>query len=489
MIQQIFKKENIVRTSVIFGFAVIYSIISIVNHYLFRTNAYDFGILNQSLYDYAHFRINHNTVLDPDFGNILSDHFEILMMIFSPLYYIFGSYTLLIVQIVAIIIGGLGINKFIELISNNRKLALAAMIQFFLFFGIYSALAFDYHNNVVGTMAVPWLFYFIQKEKWKQTLIIFVLFLLSKENMALWGFFIFIGLMIRYRKDRKKLMLSAILAMVSIVYFLVIVKCVIPSLGKPGATYLHFRYSALGSNMGEALTTIVTKPFYTFKLLFVNQLSFAAGDYVKTELHIAVLLSGGVLLFYRPYYLLMLLPVYGQKMFCDVITYWGLSFHYSVEFLPIITIGAFTIISEMNNQKVRRIIAYSLIVLTTAVTFRSMDHSFTYFSREKQRFYQKSHYTRDFGIGETYEALRKIIPTDAAVSAQDEFVPHLCFREKIYLYPNIDSAEYIVLNSKANIYPFSKEKEYAESVAKIDSSAAWLKIYDSNFMKIFKRKN
>ncbi len=486
MILQSFKKENIVRTLVIFGFAVIYSIISFVNHYLFRTNAHDFGILNQSLYDYAHFRVNNNTVLDPNFGNILSDHFEILMIIFSPLYYIFGSYTLLIVQIIAIIIGGQGIYKFIELISN-RKLAFAAMIQFFLFFGIYSALSFDYHNNVVGTMAVPWLFYFIHKEKWKQTIIIFTLFLLSKENMALWGFFIFIGLMIKYRKDRKKLMWSAILATVSIIYFIVIVKCVIPSLGKPGATYLHFRYSALGSNFGEALTTIVTKPVYTFKLLFVNQLGFAAGDYVKSELHIAVLLSGGILLFYRPYYLLMLLPIYGQKMFCDVYTYWGLSFHYSVEFLPIITVGAFTIISEINKEKTRRICAYLLIILTAAITFHSMDHTFTYFNREKQRFYQKPHYTRDFDVKETYNAL-KMIPENAAVCAQDEFVSHLCFREKIYLFPYITDASYIVVNSKANIYPFSKEKDYTQSVAKIDSSSVWVKIYDSNFMKIFKRK-
>jgi len=477
---------DIAKTSIIIGFALLYSIISFINHYLFLTNAHDFGIYNQALYDYAHFRINNNTVIEPGFGNILSDHFEILMMIFSPLYYIFGSYTLLVVQIVAIIIGGQGIYKYVEVISN-RKLAISAMIQFFLFFGIYSALSFDYHNNIVGTMAVPWLFYFLYKDQWKQLVIVFVIFLLSKENMALWGFFIFAGLMIKYRKDRKKIMWSAILGVASIVYFLVIVKLVIPSLGKPGATYLHFRYSALGSNMTEALTTIFTKPFYTFKLLFVNHLGLAAGDYVKTELHLAVMLSGGLLLFYRPYYLLMLLPIYGQKMFCDVYTYWGLGCHYSIEFLPIITIGAFTIFSEFNSKKARRISAYALIIFTLAVTFRSMDHTYTYFNRYKQRFYQKEHYSRDFDTKEAYAAL-KIIPENAAVSAQDQLLPHLCFREKIYLYPNIEDAEYIVLSSKTTFYPFEKENEYTASIAKIDTSAAWEKIYDKNFMKIFKRK-
>ena len=481
-----FKNINIAKSSVIIGFTILFSIISLFNHYLFRTNGQDYGIYNQALWDYAHFRINNNSVLQPGFGNLLGDHFEILLMFFSPLYYIFGAYTLLIIQIVAIIIGGQGIYKFVELISNNRKLALAAIIQFFLFFGIYSSLAFDYHNNVIGAMAVPWIFYFFKKGQWNQTILVFIVFLLSKENMALWGFFIFAGLMIQYRKDRKRLVMSAIFAIASIIYFLIIVKFVIPALST-GGEYRHFRYAALGSNMTEAITTIVTKPIYTLKLLFVNHLNFPKADYVKMELHIAVLLSGGLLLFWRPSYLLMLVPIYGQKLFCDFYTYWGLSFHYSVEFIPIITICAFSIISSIDKQNIRRIFAYTLIIFTAFVTFRSFDHTHTYFCREKQRFYQSRHFTREFNVKEAYSAL-KTIPNDAKVCAQDEFVPHLCFRKYIYLYPSIEDAEYIVLCSRSKIYPFEDKKEYSESVDKLTNSADWEKIYDKNFMLILKRK-
>jgi uncharacterized membrane protein len=479
-------KFNITKTSVFAFFALIYCTISLVNHYLFRTNAHDFGIYNQALYDYAHFRINNNTILEPAFGNLLSDHFELLMMIVSPLYYIFDFYTLLLVQIAAILIGGQGIFKYVQLISN-KKLALAATIQFFLFFGIYSSLAFDFHNNVVGTMAVPWIFYFIQKEKWKQTIFCLILLLISKENMALWGFFIFIGLMIRFRKDKVKLRWCGMLALISIAYFMIMIKLVIPSLGKPGIGYLHFRYAALGSNMGEAFLTIITKPFYAFKLLFVNQLGIPAGDYVKTELHLSILISGGILLFYRPYYLFMLLPIYGQKMFCDYYQYWGLGFHYSVEFLPIITIGAFTIISEIEKQKTRRILSYSLIVLTAAVTFHSCDHTFTYFNRQKQRFYQKPHFTRNFDIKETNQAL-KLIPENAALCAQDEFVPHMCFREKIFVYPYVEDAEYIVINSNANFYPFTTQDEFNASIDTLRKSTNWEMMYNKNMMQIFKRR-
>ena len=478
---------NIYKTSVFALFGIIYCLISFVNHYMFRTSAHDFGIYNQALWDYAHFRINNNTIISPYFGNILSDHFELLMMIVSPLYYIFGSYTLLIVQVIAILIGGQGIFKFVELISSNRKLALAAMIQFFLFFGIYSALAFDYHNNVIGAMVVPWVFYFLHKNQWKQAILMLIIFLISKENMALWGVFIFAGLIIKYRRDRRKHIWSTIFCAVSLAYFLIVVGLIIPSLGRAGAGYLHFQYSVLGNNMSDSLSNIITNPLYAFKLLFVNHLNFPAGDYVKAELHIAVLLSGGILLFLRPYYLLMLLPIYGQKLFCDHYTYWGLGFHYSVEFIPIITIGAFSIINEIDKQKIRRIVVYVLIIFTAAVSFHSFDKTYTYFNRQKQRFYQSPHYTREFNIKEAYAAL-KIIPDDAVVSAQNEFVSHLCFREKIYLYPGIEDAGYIVLCSKANLYPFSTEKEYIESIDKIICSEEWEKVYDKNYMVIFKRK-
>lgn len=478
---------NLSRTSVFVLFGTIYCLISFVNHYMFRTNAHDYGIYTQALYDYAHFRINHNSVLEPGFGNILGDHFELMMMAVAPFYYIFGSYTLLIMQIAAILLGGHGVYKYVEFISSNRKLALAALIQFFLFFGIYSSLAFDYHNNVLGTMAVPWIFYFMHKNKRSQLIFCFIILLISKENMALWSFFIFAGLMMKYRKDKKKLKLSALLSLISIAYFIIILKWVIPSLGLQGEGYLHFRYAALGNNMGEAIGTLFTQPFYSFKLLFVNHLGDPTYNYLKTELHIAVLLSGGLLLFFRPYYFFMLLPIYGQKMFCDYFTYWGLGFHYSVEFLPIITIGAFTIITDIEKQKIRRILAYMLIFFTAAVSFRSFDNTYTYFNRQKQRFYQKPHYTRSFSIKESYASLN-IIPESATVCAQDEFIPHLCCREKIYLYPSIEDAEYVYINTEANFYPFSTKKEYDESIESLRANKEWEIIYDKNFTQIFKRK-
>ena len=480
-------KTNVLRISIIISFAIIYSLISLVNHYTFRTFAWDLGIYNQALFDYAHFRFDFNTVIQPSCGNLLSDHFELLMIIFSPLYYLFGSYTLLIIQIVAILFGGEGIYKYIELISNSKKLALAAMVQFFLFYGIYSALAFDYHNNVVGAMFVPWIFYFIIKENWGKTIFFFFLLLISKENMALWGFFIFMGMMIMFRKNKKKLVFTSILCFTSLLYFLIVVKWVIPSIALPGNDYLHFRYAALGKNISEALSTIITKPIYSFKLLFINSLNIPEGNYLKAELHLSILLSGGILLFYRPYYLLMLLPIYGQKLYCDLPMYWGLSSHYSIEFIPILTIGAFNIIYSINKQKIKKIITLLLIFFTAVVSAWTFSYkTFTCFNKENQRFYKKNHYKRNFDLNKAYTALN-FIPKNADICAQNEFVSHLAFRKMINIFPFVDTSSYIFLSQDyASSYPISKEL-HDQYMFEFIMNKDWSIIYNDYPFLLFKK--
>ena len=94
-------------------FAIVYSLISLVNHYNFRTYAYDLGLMNNAMYDYAHFRFNNCTIIQPELKNYLSEHFELFILLLSPFSYLFGTYTLLIFQIVAILFGGFGVYRYI----------------------------------------------------------------------------------------------------------------------------------------------------------------------------------------------------------------------------------------------------------------------------------------------------------------------------------------------------------------------------------------
>ncbi|MBE9492615.1 MAG: DUF2079 domain-containing protein, partial [Bacteroidetes bacterium] len=156
------KQVNSQLIIIIAFFAIIYSLISLINHYNFRTYALDLGLYTNALYDYIHFKWNDSCVFKVISENLLADHFDLYLIIFSPLSLIFGSYTLLIVQITAILIGGIGVYKYFSIIQSNNNLSLFATIYFYLFFGIFSAVSYDYHSNVIAAMIVPWFFYYFR---------------------------------------------------------------------------------------------------------------------------------------------------------------------------------------------------------------------------------------------------------------------------------------------------------------------------------------
>jgi len=62
-------------------------------------------------------------------------------VILSPLYYLFGSPTLLYIQILSVLFGSIGIYKLIKKRFDQPYLPELAMIHYLSFFGIYSALA------------------------------------------------------------------------------------------------------------------------------------------------------------------------------------------------------------------------------------------------------------------------------------------------------------------------------------------------------------
>src|SRR4051812_12664535 len=99
---------------IILFFCIIYCSISLVNHYNYRTYALDLGLFNNELYDYAHFQSNDYGLMKESFSNPLADHFSLVVIIFSPLYWILGSYTMLILQIAFILLGGYGVYKYFK---------------------------------------------------------------------------------------------------------------------------------------------------------------------------------------------------------------------------------------------------------------------------------------------------------------------------------------------------------------------------------------
>jgi len=464
----------------------LYSLISLVNHYCFRTYALDLGLYTNAAFNYAHFQLADTTIISENPALLFSGHFDLYLVVFSPLIHLFGTYTLLIVQILALIVGGIGVYKYFKQEGNkSNHIPILATIYFYSFFGIYSALSFDYHSIVVASCIVPWFFLSIRDDKKILSAILLILLLVAQENVSLWVLFICIGLVIEFRKDRKKVYRLLLFASISFIYFITVINIIIPYFS-PNNEYSGFLYSYLGNNSLDAIKTIITHPIDSLKALFTNHNNSLHGDYVKGEIHILLIVSGLFFLIKKPQYIFMLLPIYFQKFFHDSPDIWGLGGHYNIEFAPILTIGIFSVISDFKRITLNKTMAIFVLVLSLASTIRTMDNTVKNTDKSRIRFYKLSHYQRDYNVKEVHQQLKKI-PETAKVSAQSPFLPHLSLRESIYQFPIIKDADYIIYSRNEGSYPLSKN-DFDSKLNELEQSGDWEKLYDDG-VTILKKIN
>jgi uncharacterized membrane protein len=448
-------KETWVLTGILLLFAVTYCLQVFPNHYNFRTYNHDLTYYSHSIYQFSKLRLGEYILTNETYWHTFGDHFEPILMLIAPLRYIFGTVTLLVLQIAAILFGALGLYRYVRHRSSGTWLPHLAAFYFCSFWGIYGALGFDFHAAVLGAMMVPWLVDAFERRQWKQAVVWLLLFVMCGEKVAFWAVFIGLGMALLHRKDRQ-LRWAALIGMAfSLVWFFVALKLVIPDFQNPGGTYRHFRLHQFGENLGDALLNMLQRPVFAFKSLFLNhQPDNPYADHLKGETWKMIFLSGGLILLWRPWYLLMLIPVFAGKMFNDYSIYWSINAHYSIEFVPIISLALFSWLVRLKKPPWQ----YGLAIFVAALTLTSTLVSFSTrysenYIRENVDIFAGIHWKNDlYDPAQIHEAI-KLIPPDAAVSASDRITPHLSMRDKIYRFPKIEDADYIVISHRADTYP------------------------------------
>lgn len=435
-------------------FFIFFFLVSIIPHMHFKTFALDLGVLNHALYSYAHFK--HNTFTLEISGVMvpfMNDHFSPIMFLYGPLYFLFGSYTLLLIQISAVLFAGYGIFKYAVYKGVTNWISLLLMVHFFLMWGINGALSFDFHNNVIAAMLIPWFVYFYDRGNYKLTLLMFVLVLISKENMSLWMAFIILGLLMRKEKVSSSISKRAAWAMLvlSFAYFILVVLVIMPAYN-PGVEIKQLgRYSHLGSSVGEIIENIYKQPAQFFAMFFENTLGIEGGDGVKSQLLFMFLVSGGFAVFRRPYFIVMLLPIYAQKMLSNNSTLWSADYQYSIELIPIISLAVISLLLSFKSVKVSYLTVGLLIFSSVYFNSKNLDDVFN------GRYYEAG-----LNVKEVNKAI-KLIPDRVPISVSSELAPHLASRDELYHFPIIRSAKYIALLKNRSTYPLSRE-QFNESI-------------------------
>ena len=453
--------KNKIPFLILIVFGLLLFFMAVANHYFFRTVTYDYGTYNFAFWDYSHFRISKGT-LTP--GTFLQDHYSFTLMYFIPLFWLFnwltGTYTLILIQYTMILIAAWFSYKLVMMKSKDPWLGIGTLLYYFVILGRYTTMSCDSNLAVISSCMIPIFLYFFELKKFLISFIILILALLSRENIPIWFVFIFIVLMLEHRKDKKILLFSAIGILISVLYFILLFKVLIPSIETAHQQYALFNYSALGANPGEALTFIFKHPVEAVKMFFINHLKDPAYDGIKYEFYWVYILSGGFILFLRPKYLIWFIPIVAQKMLNDSFVRWGISTYYSIEIVTLLPLSVFLVLSEIKSRYFRYGLAAAVCIITIYVTLYKLNPANCRVewgaNPAKERIYDKDFFKAPFDIKKVNKLLA-IIPPDAKVSSSDRILPHISQRQFIYLFPTVEDAEYIVFSMLIDNWMLSHE--------------------------------
>lgn len=433
---------------IIFGILMFY--MGILNHYYFKSFTFDYGNYCHAFWDYSHFRISPMPTYS---GNFLQDHFSFTLMYFVPIYWLTNwltqTYTLIIIQYSLVLTAAWYTYKLIKLKTENIWLTAGVILLYFTVLGRYTTFSCDANIAVFSSCFIPIFLYYFEVKKYLVALIILLLSLFSRENIPIWFIFIFIVLIIEHRKDKQAVLYSFVGIFISILYFIILFKWLIPSVESSEKHFTLFNYSALGPEPFSALKFVIHHPIDTIKLFFINHLDNPEYNGVKVEFYLVYLLSGGFVLFYRPQYLIWLFPIIAQKVLNDSFNRWGISTYYSIEFITLFPLSVFYTLSAVKSTILQKGLVIAVCIATIGTTIYKLNENHCRvpwaMAPSKEKFYDKRFYETPYHLRKVHQLL-SLIPSDAKVSASDHLFPHLAQRKSIYIFPTVKDAGYIVFS-------------------------------------------
>ncbi|MFY0671839.1 MAG: DUF2079 domain-containing protein [Bacteroidia bacterium] len=280
--------------------------------------------------------------------------------------------------------------------------------------------------------------------------------------------FVNLGLILLNGKNRWKNLLAATL--VSLAYSYLILDYIMPLNGQENK--LAQDYSVLGNSTSDAIKNMISSPFEYLKFLWMDSRpGYDRPSLYKREFWIYFLVSGGVLLIRRPALLLMLIPVFLQKMLNVRTQIWGINAHYAIETLPIISLGVILFLKPIKNMKWRIRPAQIVLFATILITAFTLTISAKGPKNEKGQFFTLAHYNCKFNKAEINHVI-DAIPKNVSICATSNMLAQIAFRDHAFRFPYYKNAQYILHIKGANTYPL-KENEFNEKINKLLNLGTW----------------
>jgi len=193
--------------------------------------------------------------------------------------------------------------------------------------GVYGALGYDVHLEILGPSLIPWIIYFTDAAKAILLIVIAIVAVLAKEATTIQAILLFFMLSLYYKSDkhRRRLahygLLIALLSTLLLIAYNTYAEKNLNALSRGTQMYSHIwsndplNPSEYPISLPSFIKNILRNAYFFWALLWESPVMDQAAFGVKSELHLSALISSGWVIFSMPILLIGALPLYFYKLY------------------------------------------------------------------------------------------------------------------------------------------------------------------------------
>lgn len=487
------------------------ALVTFPNHYYFRTYGYDLGYV-VGMFENISRGNPMGTVYYP--GEVPHIFYSVYIL-GLPFYWIGGVWGVLAYQWIAIGIGAWGIYQYARL--KVGSLAWLSMLHYWGMWGIYGALSFDAHPEIVGTCLVPWIFYALETKKRILLYALTIIALFSKHTVSIWLLFVFFFLYLHYGKQDIRRRYA--LRMIIVSFAATLISFVINSLFEhkfhfPSRFTMMYRYlwsdnplnpTHYAESLAGKVRYLIKNCQYIWAFLWESPHLDPAYIGIKSEVYLSILMVGGWSFISMPLLIIPIIPLVAYKSLTSDYQTWGILYHYNMEYAVYIPI-AFVIWLSTKSGRSKIYLSILAVFMTHIWLLYLMKNTVSkWYSPEQMVWYRCRHYTSPYDYRRIHEGL-DVIPETSYVTAVSRLLPHFpaqpgrqfhlgycengvsCKSNEegspVFIDPR---TEYMaLLRSETNPWPL-KVDEYYALIEYLTHSPKWRLVHDRDNLLIFRR--
>ena len=460
------------------AYAAGFAALSILRHRAFHTGRFDLGNMVQAVWTTAHGHVLRVTDLQGHEISRLAAHFDPILVVFAPLWWLWPSPELLLTaQAIVVALGALPIFWLARKHLGSERAGLGFALAYLLYPPLQWLTVDEFHPVALACPLLLFAFWYLDEDRLVPFALCAVAAATTKEEVPL----VIAGMGVWYGISHRRWAFGAAVFVLGAAAALVAVELVVPHFNRHGTSRFYGRYHHLGRSPGAILSAILHHPVDAFHDAFDPR-------GIKYLLELFLPLAALSLL--APLVLVAAVPELALNLLSNVKTQTSIHFHYTAGIIPPLFVAAILGCKRLVHYRPNAPVLLAGVALGASVLGNYRLGPLPLWQDVPGGSGLQSRYGHVGRHAQLAASALRVIPAGAAVSATNSLGSHLSARRTIMSFPQLRGAEWVAVDETQlsfrdrGIAPLRA----ANRLVRLRRNPGWQVVYEREAIVIFKRR-